>query len=361
MVRREADIKELSEQFVNVRLVKCNSLDLHLFQFDYDLTFGVFFLNPDKTIYARYGTRTGMNADDDVAIEGLAETMRAVLRLHEQYPNNAETLAAKQPLETARSVPEEYPSLDHFKSELDYSGNVAKSCIHCHQVRDAARLEFRMNEKPLPEKLLYPFPSAKVLGLKFDPQSRSSIAQVDLDTAAARAGFQSGDSIQSVDGNSIASEADFGWLLHNTESGARTLRVAIKRAGNDREIALKLPENWRQGTDLSWRPTSWDMRRMATGGMTLVPLNKRQRANSKIADGKMALRADHVGMYGNHARAKKAGLRKGDIIVSFDGRDDLMTENSLIEYAIQEKISGDQVEIRFQRNGKEASARIVLQ
>jgi len=46
------------DQFVCVRLVQANGLDLELFQFDYDLTFSIFFMNGDKTIYGRYGTRS---------------------------------------------------------------------------------------------------------------------------------------------------------------------------------------------------------------------------------------------------------------------------------------------------------------
>jgi hypothetical protein len=48
VVRREQSIRELSQEFVTVRLVKCNGLDLSLFQFDYDLTFAVFFFNSDN-------------------------------------------------------------------------------------------------------------------------------------------------------------------------------------------------------------------------------------------------------------------------------------------------------------------------
>ena len=46
------------DEFVCVRLVQANALDLTLFQFDYDLTFAVFFMNTDRTIYGRYGTRS---------------------------------------------------------------------------------------------------------------------------------------------------------------------------------------------------------------------------------------------------------------------------------------------------------------
>ena len=67
-----------------MRLVKANDLDLTLFQFDYDLTFAVFFMNADKTIYGRYGTRSSIkDATKDISIAGLAESMSAALALQD--------------------------------------------------------------------------------------------------------------------------------------------------------------------------------------------------------------------------------------------------------------------------------------
>ncbi len=85
VVRLEKGLKELSTHFGNVRIVKCNGLDLSLFQFDSDWTFAAFFLNSDRAIYARYGTRGRRR---DVAIEGLAATMRRVLEIQADYPSN---------------------------------------------------------------------------------------------------------------------------------------------------------------------------------------------------------------------------------------------------------------------------------
>ena len=46
------------DQFVCVRLVQANTIDLTRFQFDFDLTFAAFFLNADLTIYGRFGSRS---------------------------------------------------------------------------------------------------------------------------------------------------------------------------------------------------------------------------------------------------------------------------------------------------------------
>ena len=49
-------------EFVCLRMIQMNGVDLA--QFDYDMSFAVFFMNPDGTIYGRYGTR---NARPDEA------------------------------------------------------------------------------------------------------------------------------------------------------------------------------------------------------------------------------------------------------------------------------------------------------
>lgn len=287
--------------------------------------------------------------------------MRMVLNIHNEFPANAELLKAKQPVAIEQSIPEDFPALDHFKPALDYQGQVAKSCIHCHQIRDAARLQYRNAGKPLPLKLLYPFPSPRVLGLDLDKQTCATISQIEADSPVATAGLQVGDIVETIDGNPVASEADIRWMLHNLNAAQETIALGISREGTRKVLQVVLPKNWRSRTDLSWRPTTWDMRRMATGGMTLVPLNPTERKQAGIADGKMALRADHVGQYGHHARAKKAGFRKNDIIVSFDGHDDLHNENSLIEHAVQQMKPGDTVKISYLRGNQKRSAEFKLQ
>ena len=58
VVRHDPQIKNLMDQFVRVRIVQANGMDLSLFQFDLDLTFAVFLMNADKTIYGRFGSRS---------------------------------------------------------------------------------------------------------------------------------------------------------------------------------------------------------------------------------------------------------------------------------------------------------------
>src|SRR2546428_7910777 len=137
------------DKFVCVRLVQANAMDLSLFQFDYDLTFAVFFMNADKTIYGRFGSRSERkDATKDISMKGFRKALAAALDLHKHYPASKAVLSGKQSLPPRFKVPEEYPSLrGKYKPTLDYEGKVVQSCMHCHQVGEAERNFFRADRK----------------------------------------------------------------------------------------------------------------------------------------------------------------------------------------------------------------------
>src|SRR5262249_11070936 len=80
LLARRAEVKDLLGKFVCCRVVQGNHLDLSLFQFDYDQSFHTMFLNADRTIYGRYGTRSQRKEEEDMTIAGLRAAMQAVLK-----------------------------------------------------------------------------------------------------------------------------------------------------------------------------------------------------------------------------------------------------------------------------------------
>ena len=75
----------------------------------------------------------------------------------------------------------------------------------------------------------------------------------------------------------------------------------------------------------------------------------------------MALLVLNVGEYGEHAVARRAGFQVGDIIVSFDGRTEVMSESEVLAHAVQRKRPGDEVSVVVLRNGEEKTLRFALQ
>ncbi len=351
VVRRDPEIRSLMDQFVCVRIVQTNGMDLEQFQFDYDLSFSVLLMNADGTIYGRYGTRSELKeAEKDISMVGFRKTLEAALKLHGRYPDNKQYFVGKQghPVDIKR--PELLPSLKgKYGSTLDYDGQVVRSCIHCHQVRDAQRLVYRSAGEPLPPQQLFPNPGPNVLGISLDPQERATVATVAPDSIADAAGMIVGDEILLIDGQAILSIADVQWVLHGTGESAEL--PALVRRGNEKELlTLSLPEGWRGRDNLSWRATSWELRRMGTGGLVLeTATDEQRRAAGLDDDDSMALRVKYVGQYGEHAVGKNAGFREGDLIVQFGERTDLARETDLLAYAIQNTRPGEKVKVTVVR------------
>src|SRR6266498_4607014 len=321
------------DKFVCVRLVQANALDLSLFQFDYDLTFAVFLLNADKTIYGRFGSRSDRkDAAKDISMEGFRKALTAALDMHKRYPANKASLAGKQPRPTRFNTPEDFPSLTgKYKPTLDYEGKVVQSCMHCHQVRDAERRFFRDDTKPIPDAVLYPYPMPDAAGLSLDPKEKAKVTRVAAGTPAAKAGFNIGDEIVSFEGQPMLSIADVQWVLQNAGESA-TLNAQVLRGRKKIKLALELAKDWRRRNDIAWRTTTWDLRRMAAGGMVLQDATAEERRAARLAEDTLALRVNHVGEYGDHAVAKRAGFKKDDMLVSVDGLTGHLSESELFRY-----------------------------
>ena len=76
LIDQDPVIRPLMEQFVCVRQVSTNGLDLSLFQFDTDQSWAVFLLNADQTIYGRFGTRSHRTEwYGDVSLSGMAKAL----------------------------------------------------------------------------------------------------------------------------------------------------------------------------------------------------------------------------------------------------------------------------------------------
>jgi S1-C subfamily serine protease len=363
LVEKDPVIRPLLDRFVCVRVVGTNGLDLSLFQYDTDQSFAVFLLNADRTIYGRFGTRSHRTEwVGDVSLKGMAAALLGALDLHAGYPANKASLAGKAGPTPEFPSPEKFPSLrDKFTSTLNYEGNVVQSCIHCHQIGDAQREYYRAQGQPIPETVLFPYPHPKSIGLILDPHEKATIAEVTPDSPAAKAGFLAGDEIVSLNGQPLLSMADVQWVLHRVPAEGGQVAAVVRRGGAEQPLTMSLASGWRRASDIEWRVTSWGLRRMALGGLKLEQLTDEERQAANIPTGKMALRVQHVGQYGDHAAAKRAGVQKNDILVGFDGRDDLTREQEIFFHATTKTKLGDQVAIKLMRDGKTQTLKIPMQ
>ena len=224
------ELRKLRDQFVVVRVVQMNDVDLSRFQFDYDLVFAIVFMNSQGRVYSRYGSRTRWNSDSRYSLAGLKHTMRRVLRVHGNAPDAV--------------MPQARPVLTR---ELLGSN---RGCMHCHQAWEGLRIKARRDGTFDPESL-FVYPQPENIGLQLDVDLGNRVIRVKPDSPSRQGGLQPGDRITSIGKHRILSHADVTWALHNAEA-VGPLQVRITRNGVPADLTLPLEKGWKE-TDLSWR------------------------------------------------------------------------------------------------------------
>jgi serine protease Do len=364
VVTRDPLVAKLLDEFVCVRIPHANGMDLSLFQFDYDQSWAAFFMNADMTIYGRYGTRSSQkDSADDVSLEGFAKALSGALELHAGYPANSGLLAGKRNTKARSGKPEELHGLkDRYKTELDWQGKVVPSCIHCHMVTESMRRSDREAGRKIAHSLMFPYPNPRVLGLVLDPKEKAVVARVVAGSPAELDGFRPGDSIVTLSGQAILSIADVQWVLHNVvDDEFVAMRSHVLRDGKSIELHLSAPPGWRYGGDVSWRASSWDLRRMVTGGMFLVDMSDDERKARGLDTTSLALRASHVGQYGEHAVAKNAGFRKDDVLVAIAGKSVRLSEGKVFATLTATTKPGDKVPVIVLRGTEKLELTLTMQ
>ncbi len=355
------DLAPLLDQFVRVRVINANALELSRFQFDYDLSFSTMFFNGDGTVYGRYGSWKHQRDPQDKTTASYKHALEAALALHRNYPANQAALAGKQGGPMPFQNPLQIPTLaGKYTTQLDWKGKLVQSCVHCHMIGEAIRASYRDDKKVIPNEWIYPWPAPETIGLGLAADSIARVESVAPGSVAVQARFQSGDEIVSLAGQPLISAADVSWVLHRApESGVLT--AVIKRDGKERPLTINLPSEWRKKSDISRRVGTWGMRGMALGGLVLEDLNDEGRASSSLSNTNMALRIKYVGEYGTHAAGKKAGFKKDDVLVQVDGVAERISEGELIGHLLQKHQPGERVKALVMRGQERMELTLPMQ
>lgn len=360
-VLTSGEIAPLLDQFVCVRVINANALELAKFQFDFDLSFSTLFFEGDGTLLARFGSWRHQKDQQDTNVKGYMATMKAVLDLHALYPATRGLLEGKQAKPLKWATPVDMPVLAaKYERELNWDGQVVQSCVHCHQIGDAMRADYRNRGEMIPTSLIFPMPATETIGIQLDTESAGRVVAVDAGSPAGEAGVQAGDDLIGLGGQRIVSLADAAWALHNApESGA--IEAIVRRGGENQTLSIDLPQDWRFQSDISRRVGTWPMRGMATGGLRLeaLPLEEKSRLGIE-ADG-MALKVLSAGKYGPHGEARKAGFLPDDILVEVEGIAGDMSEGEFIGRLLQAYPKKKSVPTEVLREGKRVKLRLPMQ
>lgn len=356
VARRETPgMAELLDKFVCVRIVQAHGLDLATFQFDTDLTWAVFFLNADKVVYGRYGHRCRQKEPHkDVSIDAFKKAARAALELHEGYPKNKKELAGKT-VPAEWRLPELIPEL---KSQPDVKASDGKNCVRCHLVHEGELWSSRAPKQTLPDRLIWPFPMPETVGLTLDPKEMATVASVEADTPAEKAGFKAGDRIARMEGQPILSIADVQWVLNNVRDGVPVkVEAEIERDGKKTELTMTLPPAWRHKSDPSWRPIVPGLKHRLLGVDTFEAVAPEARKENNLPPSGMALRVKKVGT--SDGRNTSFTWKTGDVLISLDGRNAFDAEYDLVAHLLR-KNPGQKVDFLILRDGRPQKGTLVL-
>ena len=358
---QETDLVPLLDQFICVRVINANALDLARFQFDYDLSFSTLFFNGDGTVYGRYGSWAHQRDAQDKTTVGYRRALEGALALHRGYPANRTALAGKQGGPTPFKTPLEIPALaGKYPFALNWDGKVVQSCVHCHQIGDAFRASYREKKEPIPTPWIYPSPAPESIGLTLATDQIAHVEAVGTGSIAERAGLRAGDDLLQVAGQPLISIADLSWALHRApEAGA--LPAQVRRGGAEKAVTLTLPAGWRTRADISKRSGTWPMRGMAAGGMVLEDLAAEERTRRGLGEQEMALFVKGLGQYGKQAAAKNAGFQKEDVIVQIDGSSARTTESELLGRLLVKHSAGEQVKATVLRGSQRLELSLPMQ
>jgi hypothetical protein len=314
-------LAQLERQFVCVRVIQTNGLDLKRFQYDYDMSWAAMIMNADQTIYGRYGTRTASGPASDAQLSPAAfrKALERALDIHKNYPTNRDALAGKTGKPPEYATPNHIPGLQ----ERPAKAVIRQECIHCHMVKEYA-LRAKWEEGRLSSADLWVYPMPDQIGLALDIDDGLLVKAVAPGSPAAAAGLSAGDELQTLGGQPLISTADVQWVLHNSPNETR-LPVTFRRGGQPQTASFVLSGDWKK-SDIAWRASSWYGLRQ---GLRLTALSEADKQARGIDPAKLAFEV--TGLWGRGGpKLKAAGMQERDVVVAVDGSDTAMTESEFL-------------------------------
>jgi serine protease Do len=308
-------------------LTRIDDLDLNLFEFDYDLTFMVFFMDPDEKVYGRYGGRGPESPDSRQSLDGLRYTMKSVLETHE----SARKAFAPKAQDAAKYIRE-------------YASGRRRGCLHCHQVKEILTADLQKTGH-WSRDMIWRYPLPENLGLGLDLDRGNVVKEVKDESPACATGLRAGDIVQRLNGVPVHSFADAQFALDRAPN-VGSIEIAWRRGEQVLEDKLSLPEGWRK-SDITWRPS---MQRLVPAARLYgIDLTLEEKKALGLSTRQLAFRQKD----GIPTQAREAGIHPGDIILGVDHKQfDDMDVIDFLRYVRRNYLIGDRVSVNILRAGQ---------
>lgn len=345
MVRPPENFRAIAKDYVCVRVVNINRMDLNQFPYDYDLTLAILLANPDGHVYHRYGGRTHVFP---MRMDTLVDVMSEGLQTHRNYQAAPTPPPTKPPLRTDELI------LGRLKGRM----KPMFGCLHCHYVREARQhLALDAGEWTPDQFWVWPRPSR--LGLTMNPVHQSVVAKVTAGSAADKAGIRTGDQLRTLRDQRILTRYDIQWVLEQCPDKAIELPFHLLQEGRDIHGAMRLEAAWKTGDpdEYKWRVRNIFTRHMLkflpTPGFIGKRLETGELADQGFPDRPFGLRIERL----NHG-AHLAGLRAGDIVTGAGGSSTFARTEDFYRHCELQRRTGRELRVELIRDGSPMNVRM---
>ncbi len=325
---KDSPLGKLLRQYVPVRIIRMDTIDIGLFEHDRNNTIYFYILNADEQIYMRYGGRDNASPDTYLNIESLTLAAAKGLELHANPP--------PAPARPKPDFPKNYPML----VERTFERN---QCVECHLIGDYQNLH-RQKDGTL-DKLVHLFrsPDLKTVGILLDVPK--GLVLKEATGAAAAAGMQAGDRLAKWEGTTVWTFADVQHRFGETPRTAKEAKLTVERGGKMVELTMTLPPRW-WWAETKFRQSSVEPR-FYFDDRPLTADDKK--AMGLPADGFASM----VKYVSSIARTMELhALQEGDVISAIDGKRVDPDAHTATLFLILRKLPGESAMLEVLRGGQ---------
>lgn len=329
---KDSPLGKQLDQYVCVRIVRMDHVDVGLFERDWNNAIYFFALNADEQIYLRYGGRDSASADTYLNLNSMELALKKGLELHKAYQKgDLKKVERPKPF-----LPKEIPLLVERTIKQ-------RACVECHLIGDYQNLQ--REQAGTLDKLsqMYRSPDIKTIGIYLDvPQG---LVVKEAQGAAQAAGMKPGDRIAALEGNVVWTFGDLQYQYDKVNRRAEKLALTVDRGGQTVDLAVALPARW-WWTNLTFRQSSVDPRSYFEDR----PLSDEEKQKLGLKKESFASQVKYVAEFAK--MMKSHDLRVGDVVAAVDGVDRDEFANTAELYIKLHKTPGDSVTLDVIRDGQ---------
>jgi hypothetical protein len=296
---KNSPLGKVLSQYVLVRIVRMDDVNVALFDRDWYNTLYFFALNADEQIYLRYGGRDARSPDSYLNLESIELAARQGLELHKLYREGK--LPRKEPPKPL--YPREIPML----VERTYARG---QCVECHLIGDFQNLQRERDNTLDKLKHLFVAPDIRTIGIELDVPKGLLVRQAT--GAVEKAGMKAGDRISGLNGVPVWTFGDLQYEYDKVDRRARRIEISVDRSGEEARLKVDLPEKWWL-TEIRYRQSSVDPRTFFEDR----PLTAEEKRKFGLKPEGFASEVKYIPDF---ARTMKShSLQLGDIVWAVDG------------------------------------------